>query len=482
MTHTDDLEDLTLRGDPLKPENLEKFGKKWKKRVAEIKEEEAKKPKKPADPKFAPVIGRVSGGTAPHAVVRCIDDVEAKPITWLWPGRIACGKLTLLAGDPGLGKSQITAALAGIVTQGGLWPVDGTRCPSGSVIFLSAEDDAADTIRPRLEAVGANLRRCFILDAIQETDETGAARTRYFSLKGDLARLASVMRDIGDVRLIVIDPITAYMGGIDSHKNTDVRAMLTPIAEIAEACGVAVLGVSHLNKSNAQEALQRVSGSLAFVAAARAALIVVKDKASPARRLLLPLKNNLGKDTGGLAFAVQSATLDNGIETSRIEWERDAVNMTADDALNFDADQDKSGERAEARRFLLELLADGPVLATEAERQYQEAGLSPRTINRAKKDLGVVSEKRGKAGWTWEIPKIANVAKDDPCEKVGNLGNLPAGRGFQPENNAVFGEGCQANELAIFKKTGLKTPLANRRSPRPEDDDETTETTHALTI
>jgi hypothetical protein len=420
----------------------------------------------------------VTGGAAPHALVRCLDDVEAKPITWLWPGRIACGKLTLLAGDPGLGKSQITAALAGIVTRGGVWPVDGTPCAPGSVIFLSAEDDAADTIRPRLEAVGADLRKCFILDAIQETDETGTARTRYFSLKSDLLRLVSVMRDIGDVRLVVIDPISAYMGGIDSHKNTDVRALLTPIAEVAEACGVAVLGVSHLNKSNAQDALQRVSGSLAFVAAARAALIVVKDKANPARRLLLPLKNNLGKDTGGLAFSVQSAALDNGIETSRIEWERDAVTMTADEALSFDSGQDKSGEREEARRFLLELLADGPMLATEAERQFQEAGFSEKTIRRAKKDLGVVSEK-GKTGWTWELSKAVNDARR---ENVDHLDRLQAGRGFQPEKSAVFGQGGQAKHVAALTETGLSVPWNATGATARDLEDEATETTHALTL
>lgn len=399
----------------LSKERLQQLEEQGKARNKQRKQEAAANPRQDTP---GPIIGDVTGkaarhtqaqkaeqgGNAPRASMRCLEDVEAKPINWLWPGRIACGKLTLLAGDPGLGKSQITTALAAIVTNGGFWPVDGSKCRPGSVVFLSAEDDAADTIKPRLEAVGANLKKCFILDAIQETDSDGRLLSRAFSLKNDLIRLYYAVREIGDVRLIVIDPITAYMGGVDSHKNTDVRAMLTPISEFAEACNVAMLGISHLNKSNTQEAMQRISGSLAFVAAARSALIVIKDRTDPSRRYFLPLKNNLGRDVGGLAFSIQSLTLPSGIETSHIQWEREAVNLTADEALRVDDDQAKAGERQEAKRFLLDMLANGPILASDAERRCQEDGLSIRTLKRAKKELGIISEKNGAAGWFWKLP------------------------------------------------------------------------------
>jgi len=201
------------------------------------------------------------------------------------------------------------------------------------------------------------LRQCHTLDAILDQDETGAIRTRAFNPKSDLARLAEEVQRIGNVRLVVIDPITAYLGGVDSHKNADVRALLSPLSDFAEDFSLAILGISHLNKSNAQDALQRVNGSLAFVAALRAALIVLKDKANPHRRLLLLLKNNLAKDSGGLAFSVQSASLGNGIETSHVVWEREAVTITADDALNAQAHTDECGERDEARRFLEDLIS-----------------------------------------------------------------------------------------------------------------------------
>lgn len=149
---------------------------------------------------------------------RRLSDIEAKPVRWLWPGRIARGKVSILAGHPGLGKSQITASLAAIVTTGGQWPIDRVRCEPGNVVFFSAEDDAEDTIRPRLEAARADLDRIFILDAV--LDDKGT-RPRAFNLKGDLPRLGQMLEYIGEVALVVIDPITAYLGDTDSHKNAD---------------------------------------------------------------------------------------------------------------------------------------------------------------------------------------------------------------------------------------------------------------------
>ncbi|OAI20420.1 hypothetical protein A1507_22845, partial [Methylomonas koyamae] len=352
-------------------------------------------------------------------IYRRLDSVKSKPIDWLWPGRIACGKVTLIAGDPGLGKSQITAALAGIVTTGGLWPVDKDKSPQGAVLFLSAEDDAADTIRPRLEAVDADLSRCIVVDAIVDTDEAGTIRQRSISLKSDLSRLEAVIKDIGEVRLIIIDPITAYLGGIDSHKTSDVRDLLAPLATFAERHKVAILGISHLNKSNTQDALLRVNGSLAFVAAARAAFIAVKDKNNPARRLLLPLKNNLAKDVGGFAFSIVDCTLDNGLNTSRIEWEPDPVNMTADEAMNAKPAREESGAVDEARQFLLDLLSIGPMASSDVKDEAEKAGFSWATIRRAKENGGIESKKSGfDNGWIWSLSEDAHtkMLKPGACD------------------------------------------------------------------
>jgi len=381
---------------------------------------------------FDGVFTVTSSKPASKAVYRHLDQVAAKPVTWLWPGRIACGKVTLIAGDPGLGKSQITAALAGIVTTGGAWPVDGARSPQGAVLFLSAEDDAADTIRPRLEAVGAELSRCVVVDAILDTDETGAIRQRSFSLKNDLARLQGVLHEVGDVRLIVIDPITAYLGGIDSHKTSDVRDLLMPLADFAQHYQVAIVGISHLNKNNAQDAIARVNGSGAFVAASRASFIAVKDKDNSARRLLLPLKNNLAKDVGGFAFSIVDVTLDNGLETSRIVWEDAPVNMSADEAMNARPAQYLTTAVDEAKLFLLEILGNGPLAFSEIEEAAKLEGISEKTLRRAKEVASIESRKDSfGGGWVWAIsegdqtkmakPHAQHLAIFDGCHATQGL-------------------------------------------------------------
>ena len=150
----------------------------------------------------------------------CMADVEPEPVDWLWPGRIARGKLTLICGDPGLGKSQISLDVVAHVTNVGRFP-DGSKAPSGSALILTAEDSAKDTVRPRLEAVGADLTRVHRLKAaiVKDGNKTGATT---FSLQHDLVALAEKVRAVGDAAIVIIDPITSYMGSkIDSHRVTD---------------------------------------------------------------------------------------------------------------------------------------------------------------------------------------------------------------------------------------------------------------------
>lgn len=357
----------------------------------------------------------------PRHVSRCMADIESVPVRWLWPGRIARGKLTVVAGMPGLGKSQITASMAAIVTCGGLWPVDRSRAGSGSVIFLTAEDDAADTLRPRLEAAGAVLTRVYVLDAVRAADREGRPFERGFDLTRDPDALADLIDTIGDVRLVVIDPITAYLGATDSHRNAEVRAVLAPLAALAAKYDVAVVAVSHLNKSGGADALSRVTGSLAFVAAARAAFIVAKDPADPDRRLFLPVKNNIGPDGDGLAYRIEAATVGD-IHTSQVAWGSERVTMTAGEALA--AVESQGGERGdddapqlvEAEEWLQGALAAGPVASKELKRLARADGIAWRTVERAKKSLGVRARKHGndaKAWWVWELPAGENRRIDE---------------------------------------------------------------------
>ena len=354
---------------------------------------------------------------APARVVlatRCMADVMAKPISWLWPGRIARGKLTILAGNPGLGKSQICASIAAIVTTGGQWPVDGSDCPLGSVIFVNAEDDPADTLRPRLEAAGADLRRVHIIDGVQlGLNGNGKSSLRQFNLAEHLDQLGDKLTQIGDVAMVFIDPISAYLGGsTDSHKNSDVRALLAPLSDLAARHSAGILGVSHLSKAGSQQALMRVSGSLAFVAAARAAYLVAEDIKDSARRLFLPLKNNIGPDGDGLAFRIEVATVDSpagSIQTSRIQWEREAATEKANDVL--DVGQRGQGgltPRLKAEQWLRTALVDGPLMAVTVEDLAADEAISKATLRRAADSLGVAKNKNGMGGgWEWSLPEDA---------------------------------------------------------------------------
>ena len=340
---------------------------------------------------------------------RRASDIQAKPVHWLWPGRIARGKVSMIAGNPGLGKSQTSANIAAIVTTGGNWPVDNASCDCGSVLFLSAEDDPADTIRPRLEAAEADLDKVAIIEAVLERGKNGEGLKRLFNLKTDIVHLEKVMNQVGDVALVVIDPITAYLGETDSHKNADVRALLAYLADFAAAHNAAVLCITHLNKSAGGQAIQKVSGSLAFVAAARAAFAVVPDKEDQERRLFLPIKNNIGNDKTGLAFSITSVELEHpgpcAIETSKIIWADEIVTVSVDEIMGLQQDSDKKYALQEAKEFLMCYLADGPVSVKKIKQAAKDAGIADITLRRAQNELGVDAIKQGMSGgWMWIMP------------------------------------------------------------------------------
>jgi hypothetical protein len=372
-----------------------------------------------------------------------LDTVLPEPVTWLWPGRIACGKLTLLVGDPGLGKSFLTLDIAARASTGAGWPdIPGARCDPGGVILLSAEDDAADTIRPRLDAAGADVRRITLLKGMKVLNvETGVMESTPFTLSADLAALEAAITQVDDCRLVVIDPISAYMGGgprFDSHRNSDVRAVLAPLSDLAARQGVAVVAVTHLRKGDGPAAY-RAMGSLAFVAAARAVWAVAKDRQDPAgrRRFMLPVKSNLAAEATGLAFGLQQAG-----DTAVVAWSSEPVTISADEALAAPAARrgPEPAARQGAATFLRQLLRGGGRVVDEVMQAGQESGYSRGTLRRAKNELGIVPYKAGFAGgWTWRLPaEDAQAAPYTqttcaPSEKPAHL------RVFDPEN-AVFEE------------------------------------------
>jgi putative DNA primase/helicase len=345
--------------------------------------------------------------SGPELIARCAADVKPEPVEWLWPGRIALGKLTLIAGEAGLGKSQLSIAMAASVTTGGEWPCGEGRASLGSVVILSAEDGAADTVVPRLMAAGADRRRVHLVSAVRDEKSR-----RAFDLSVDLEPLERKISETGDVKLIIIDPISSYLGTkVDSHVNAAVRGVLEPVSELAARLGIAIVAITHPPKGTGTTAINRFIGSIAFVAAARAAFMVTRDAEDEMRRLFLPVKNNLAPLGKGLAFRLEQRLVADGIVGSSVVWEAEPVTITADQALQATDAQStgKGSAGAEAEELLRNALATGPVAMKDIQAEAKEAGLSWATVRRAKDRLGVKAEREshgrdGGGRWTWAMP------------------------------------------------------------------------------
>ena len=348
-------------------------------------------------------------------------DVEPQPVRWLCPGRIPLGKLTLIAGDPGLGKSFVTLDIAARVSCGAAWPSQSEVSEAVDVLLLSAEDDLADTIRPRLDAANADVSRIVMLTAVNDCGADGEMKERAFNLAADLDALDSALQQMPNCRLVIVDPVSAYLPagrGFDSHRNSDVRAVLAPLAELAARHRVAVVAVTHLRKGEGR-AIYRAMGSLAFVAAARAAFVVSRDPDDKdgRRRFFLPVKTNLSPDESGLAYHLEPKG-----DTAVVVWEPGAVHVDVDLAL-CNANRDDRGaaddtQRAtpaldECKDWLMDYLSNGPRPVKEIRSAARRDGLSWRTLQDAKSALGVEAHKGGlKEGWSWELSRAADQAEE----------------------------------------------------------------------
>jgi putative DNA primase/helicase len=338
-------------------------------------------------------------------------DLEMRGVDWLWPGRFALGKIGLIAGLPDMGKGQIAAFLAAAVTAGIALPCDEGSAPRGNVIWFNAEDDARDTVVPRLVAAGADLKRVHFVNGARVGGED-----KTFSLVTDLRLLRRAIEKIGNVVLVIIDPMSAYLGvgKVDGRSATDVRGVLTPLKAMAEELHVAVIGIAHFNKKDdIKSALLRVSDSIAYVAAARHVYAVIDDPEDKNSKLFVKAKNNLARDTKALRYGMgvapvgHDAKLGVDINAPFIVWHSQHVDITANEAM-----QAAGGHTAkrEAREFLLERLETGPAKQNDIPDEAKQEGIAEKTLRRAKKDLGVKSKKeRGKIDgeWLWELPKKA---------------------------------------------------------------------------
>ena len=360
------------------------------------------------------------------------DTIEPEAIRWIWDGWLAAGKFHVLAGVPGVGKSTIALALAATITSGGRWP-DGTRAIPGNVLIWSGEDDAADTLVPRLLAMGADRSRIWFVGDVRE----GVDRVS-FDPSRHMAGLEQRAADI-DVKLIVVDPVVSAVAG-DSHKNAEVRRSLQPLVDLAVRLDCAMVGVTHFSKGTAgRDPTERVTGSLAFAALARIVLVAAKlpdaEGGNPGR-ILARSKCNIGIDTGGFAYSIDQTELDTkpGMFASRVLW-GDAIDGTARELL-AEAEQQDDGERSatdEAREWLTELLVAGSMKAADVQKEARQAGISDKALRSARERLGIKPQKDSfSSGWRWALrpvddahvpTKMPKVPEDALIDCVGILGD-----------------------------------------------------------
>lgn len=325
-------------------------------------------------------------------------DVESVPVRWLWPGRLPRGRLSLLAGMPGLGKSFATADFAARVSTGTPWP-DGSACDRGSVLFVAAEDDPADTVRPRLDAHNADVSRVHMLRGVHRLDRNGKPVEAAFMLD-DLRPLEQALDTIDDVRLVIIDPIGSYLGGrVDAHRDTEVRSVLAPLAALASKADAAVLLIAHIRKGTAAHADDLVLGSRAFTGLARSVLHLFADTENDGRRLLVPGKNNLSAPPAGLAYTIEG-------NPPGVVWSTDAVTLTAADLLVPRSGGSDGGAFDEACEWLRDVLCGGPMPTVAIQERAEADGVKWRTVQRAKAALGIKATRidyDDSKPWAWSI-------------------------------------------------------------------------------
>ncbi|MCK7597791.1 AAA family ATPase [Microbulbifer sp. CAU 1566] len=390
----------------------------------------------------------VQQGQPPAVKLTRASDVHCRPIGWLWPGWLAAGKLHIFGGHPGCGKTTAALSIAAIVSNGGLWP-DGSRAPIGNVLIWSGEDDAADTLVPRLMAAGADLNRVYIVG-----DVVSCGEPRPFNPAADILTLEKQAEAIGGVRLLIADPVVSAVTG-DSHKNAEVRRALQPIVNLASRLGCAVLGITHFSKGTAgRDPTERITGSIAFGALAR--VVIVATKGEDGDRIIARAKSNIGPDGGGFQYDLEQVELD-GLSASRVVW-GDVIEGTAREIIG--ETEVGSSSRDDALTWLEELLWSGPVPVKAIKQEATASGTSWRTVERAKKELGVEAHRvqdgaeRGRGHWEWMLPgKTANSKTASPTSKSGGLKESQYSQGFQGDSGFNTASSQSGGVKADLNKT-----------------------------
>lgn len=337
---------------------------------------------------------------------RLVSNIQPTKIRWICTGRVAEGKITVLDGDPGLGKSTIALDWTSRITTGRPLPgMDGwmddapSRIPRG-VVLLSAEDGESDTIRPRLDAAGADTRRVAIL---KMADTEG---NEFLPTLGKHLWAIEQTIEAMNASLLIVDPLMSYLDAeVNANRDQDVRRVLSPVASMAERTGCAVIVLRHLNKAAGMSGLYRGGGSIGIIGAARVGLLAHKDNDDPTgqRRLLMVQKCNIGPEALTLVYRVVGVE---GTDSSRIEWLGES-SVTAASVMGQPVDPVDRDDASDAELWLRDILEGAAMSSNEIYKEGAKAGYSQRTLKRAKSSIGVKAAKQGygkEGSWYWSLP------------------------------------------------------------------------------
>ncbi|MQF69590.1 hypothetical protein FIM12_04585 [SAR202 cluster bacterium AD-804-J14_MRT_500m] len=328
----------------------------------------------------------------PLTITIRMSDVAPQSVEWIWDPYLPRGKVTILEGDPEAGKSWVSLAIASAISTGTLLPGQ-ERLPRGSVLVASAEDGLADTVRPRLNLLGADVDRVHAIKRQLVLDKDG------------LKTLEEAIVETGPV-LVVIDPLVAYMGGkVDMHRANETRELMGGLAELAEYHGCAILAIRHLTKGTANRAIYRGIGSIDFTAAARSVLLAGANPEYPDERGIVHIKSNLAPHGPSIGYTLG--------KDGTFTWS-EGCSLTAAMILAQEPNAHSQTALQEAQQFLRNTLKDGPIEATRILADATAEGISEKTLRRAKDSLGLQSIRRGEKGkrgnayYVWLFPETTN--------------------------------------------------------------------------
>mgnify|MGYP000007096750 CR=1 FL=1 len=310
-----------------------------------------------------------------------MNEVQAEKVSWLWYPYIPYGKITLIQGDPGDGKTTFVLAVAALLTNGKPMPECENAAEPVTVIYQTAEDGLADTIRPRLDEVGADCSRVIVIDESEQALTLSDSRIEQAIIKTQ-------------AKLLILDPLQAYLGvEVDMHRANEIRPVFKALAGVAERTGCAVVIIGHMNKMNGTKGLYRGLGSIDIAAAVRSILLVGRDKEIENTRIMAHLKSSLAPEGCPIAFELDK---DNGFR-----WVG-AYDISVDDLLNGTRSEREPTKEIQAVSLITEMLRDNDLPCNEIYSRLAEHHISRRTAENAKQLAGVRSYKKG-MNWYWSL-------------------------------------------------------------------------------